>query len=333
MADATPLRPVAVDAMGGDDAPEALVAGAVASVRAGQPVLLIGDQARLRPLIPRGVDIAILHTDDAVDMEDAAVSVRRRPDSSLRLALQEVAAGRACAAVSCGHTGAALVGAVLDLGVLPGVERPAVATVLPRSDGGQLVLADAGANVDCRPEQLANFALLGAALAHTLGVEAPRVGLLANGSEPGKGNMQVRATLPLLQALPLDVVGNVEPPDAFRGVCDVLVCDGFAGNIMLKSVEGAAETVLSLLKEELKGHRSAQIGAWLLQRAVKGLRGKVAWESIGGGLLLGVDGVVVIGHGRSNAEAVSAAISLAARSAEGDLVGGLRARLGQDPTR
>lgn len=321
-------RPVAVDAMGGDDAPEALVAGAVASVRAGLPVLLIGDQTVLRPLIPRGVDLPIVHTEDAVGMDDPAVSVRRRPESSLRLAMQEVASGRACAAVSCGHTGAALVAAVLDLGVLPGVERPAVATVLPRSDGGQLVLTDAGANVDCRPEQLASFAMLGAALAESLGVEEPRVGLLSNGTEPGKGNMQVRATLPLLEALPLDVVGNVEPPAAFRGDCDVLVCDGFAGNIMLKSVEGAADTVLRLLREELKGHRSAQLGAWLLQRALRGLRGKVAWEAIGGGLLLGVEGVLVIGHGRSNAEAVAAAIALAHTSAEGGLVESLRARLG-----
>lgn len=312
--------------MGGDDAPAAVVAGAVAAVRSGIEVLLIGDQTQIRPLIPRGVDIAVVHAEDAVGMEDPAVSVRRRPNSSLRLALQEVAAGRACAAVSCGHTGAALVGAVLDLGVIPGVERPAVATVLPRSDGGQLVLADAGANVDCRPEQLASFALLGAALAEALGVEQPRVGLLANGSEPGKGNMQVRATLPLLEALPLTVVGNIEPPQAFRGGCDVLVCDGFVGNILLKGVEGAAETVISLLKAEIEAHKSAQLGAWLLQRTLGGLRAKVAWESIGGGLLLGVEGVVVVGHGRSNAEAVTAAIALAHRNARGDLLGGLRKR-------
>ncbi|MCO4744402.1 MAG: phosphate acyltransferase PlsX [Proteobacteria bacterium] len=327
MSDESTVRPVAVDAMGGDRAPESIVAGAVAAVRSGVPVILFGDQAVIRPLVPRNVDISIVHTDDAVGMSDAAVGVRRRPDSSMRLALREVASGRARAAVTCGHTGAALVAAVLDLGVLSGVERPAVATVLPRSDGGQLVLADAGANVDCRPEQLASFAVLGAAFAESLGVESPRVGLLSNGSEPGKGNMQVRATLPLIEALPVHVVGNIEPPAAFRGECDVLVCDGFAGNIMLKSVEGAAETVLALLKAELKQHRSAQVGAWLLQRVLRKLRGKVSWESIGGGLLLGVDGVVVIGHGRSTEEAVTAAIHLAARSSEGELVDRLRERL------
>lgn len=322
-----PVRPVAVDAMGGDNAPHAIVAGAVAAVRAGTPVMLFGDQAVIRPLIPRGVDIPVVHTDDAVGMHEPPMGVRKRPDCSMRLALREVAEGRARAAVSCGNTGAVLVASVLDLGVLAGVERPAVATVLPRSDGGQLILADAGANVDCRPEQLASFALLGAAFAESLGVESPRVGLLANGSEAGKGNMQVRATLPLLHALPLDVVGNIEPPEAFRGGCDVLVCDGFAGNILLKSVEGAAETVISLLREELKQHRSAQLGAWLLQRVLRRLRDKIAWEAIGGGLLLGVEGVVVVGHGRSTEEATEAAIHLAARSADGDLLARLRGRL------
>lgn len=330
MTDASPVRPVAVDAMGGDEAPQAVVAGAVGAVRAGIPVTLVGDQARLRPLVPRGVDIAIVHTDDVVGMNDSPTSVRNRPSTSLRIALQEVAEGRACGAVSCGNTGAALVGAVLDLGILPGVERPAVATVLPRADGGQLVLADAGANVDCRPEQLASFALLGAALAHALGIVDPRVGLLSNGSEPGKGNMQVRATLPLLEQLPLAVVGNVEPPDAFAGACDVLVCDGFAGNILLKSVEGAADTVLRLLRDALREHRSAQLGAWLMQGTMRGLKAKVGWESIGGGLLLGVDGVVVIGHGRSSPEAVEAAIGLAARSAGGDLTGVIRSRLADE---
>lgn len=321
------VRPVAVDAMGGDHAPEAIVAGAVASVRSGIDVILVGDEPLIRPLIPRGVDLRVVHAEDAYGMHESPLGIRKRPECSMRLALREVTEGRARAMVSCGNTGAALVASVLDMGVLSGVERPAVATVLPRSDGGQLILADAGANVDCRPEQLANFALLGAALAESLGIESPRIGLLANGSEAGKGNMQVRATLPLLEALPLDVVGNIEPPSAFRGGCDVLVCDGFAGNIMLKSVEGAADTVISLLRQELKQHRSAQFGAWLLQRALRGLRGKVAWEAIGGGLLLGVDGVVVIGHGRSTAEACDAAIQLAARSVEGGLLESVRSRL------
>ena len=328
MSDAAALRPVAVDAMGGDDAPHVIVQGAVAAVRSGIPVLLFGDVEQLRPLVPKGVDIDVVHAGDTVSPEDTPASLRRRPDTSVRTALREVAEGRACAMVSCGNTGATLVAAVLELGVLPGVERPAVATLLPRSDGGRLVLTDAGANVDCRPEQLASFARLGGCLAETMGVEQPRIGLLANGSEPGKGNMQVRATLPLLEGLPWPVVGNIEPPAALRGECDVLVCDGFVGNVFLKGVEGAAETVLAILKEELRGQKTAQLGAWQVGRALAGLRQRVAWEALGGGLLLGVEGVVVVGHGRSTPQAVQTAIGLAHQTGHSDLVDLLGEKLG-----
>lgn len=304
--------PVAVDAMGGDEAPAVIVAGAIAAVRAGIPVILVGDEARIRPLLPRRGAPEIVHTPDVVEMnEGAASAVRRKTNASVRVAMRLVADGRASAVVSCGSTGAALVAAHFDLGVVDGVERPALASILPRSDGGKLVMLDAGANVDCKPEMLANFALLGAAYAESIGVKNPRIGLLANGEEDGKGNVQVRATLPLLRTLPLDVIGNVEPTAAMAGACDVLVCDGFVGNILLKAAEGAVATVQQLLREEIARRPSGIFGAWLLSGAFQRFRKRVEWDAHGGAVLLGAKGIVVAGHGRANAQSVHAAIRVA----------------------
>lgn len=320
--------PVALDAMGGDHAPEAIVAGATLATAAGLSVVLVGDEAKIRPVLPRGSTIEIVHAPDVVAMDEAAVAaVRRKPDSSLRRAMALVREGRASAVVSCGNTGAVLVAAVLDLGVLDGVERPAIATLLPRSDGGTLVLLDAGANVDCRPEMLACFASLGAAWAGALGVHEPRVGLLANGEEASKGNAQVRATLPLMQALPLRIVGNVEPNAAMAGACDVLVCDGFVGNVLIKGVEATAETVVRLLREEIRRNPSARFGAWLTSRAFGRFRQRVKWQAYGGGVLLGTKGIVVVGHGRANAEAVASAVRTASDAARSRLVERLTERL------
>lgn len=323
-----PALPVAVDAMGGDEAPAAVVAGALDASRRGVPVTLVGDRARIEPLLPRASGVGLVHAPDVVAMSDEAGSVRRRADTSIRVAMQLVRRGEACGMVSCGHTGAVVVAAALDLGILDGVERPAIATLLPRADGGRLVLLDAGANVDCRPEQLASFAVLGAAYAELLGVADPRVGLLSIGEEDTKGNMQVRASLPLLRELPLRVVGNVEPGAAMMGGCDVLVCDGFVGNVLLKAAEGAVGVVVQLLREEISRSPGARLGAWLLAGALRRFRRRVAWDVQGGALLLGTDGVVVVGHGRANPRAVGAAIELAARSAHKGLVPVLRSKLG-----
>nr|MBA2320757.1 phosphate acyltransferase PlsX [Deltaproteobacteria bacterium] len=259
--------------------------------------------------------------------ESPAGAVRRKPDSSVRRALRAVRDGEADGVVSCGPTGAVLVASILELGLLPGVDRPAVATVLPRSDGGRLILLDAGANTDCRPELLATFAVLGAAYAEVLGVANPRVGLLANGEEDGKGNVQVRTTLPLLRALDLQVVGNIEPPAAMAGGCDVLVCDGFVGNILLKAAEGAVDTVVRLLRAEIRRSPAGLLGALLLRGAFQRFRRRVAWDAHGGALLLGTRGVVVVGHGRANPAAVAQAIRVAARAAEGRMVQRVAGRL------
>jgi len=319
--------------MGGDDAPEAIVAGAVEAVRAGERVVLVGDRARLEPLLPRRGRPDVVHSPVAIAMDDGPVAVRRRENASVRVAMGLVKDGRACAAVSCGNTGATLVAAILDLGVADGVERPAIATVLPRADGGRLVLLDAGANVDCRPEQLASFALLGVAYAEALGMRNPRVGLLSNGEEDRKGNMQVRATLPLLRELPILVVGNVEPPAAMEGACDVLVCDGFVGNILLKAAEGAVTTVVGLLREEVRRSVPGMTGAFLLRGAIERFRDRVAWDAHGGALLLGTGGLVVVGHGRANPVAVHRAVELARRSSEQGLLDALSKRLGDRVSR
>jgi glycerol-3-phosphate acyltransferase PlsX len=320
---------IAVDAMGGDHAPAEIVAGASRAAAEGLPVTLVGREAELRALLPRrGPVPEIVDAPDVVGMGDAAVAgVRRSEQSSLRVALRLVRDGRAGAVVSCGNTGAVLVAAVLDLGVLPSVDRPAIATVLPRADGGRLFLLDAGANVDCRPEQLVAFASLGVAYAEACGVPDPRVGLLSNGEEDGKGNTQVKATLPLLRKSGLRVVGNVEPSVAMEGGCDVLVTDGFVGNVLLKAAEGAVTTVVQLLRQEIRRSPVGVLGALLLRGAFRRFRERVAWDAHGGAVLLGTKGIVVVGHGRANAHAVHQAIRLAHRTSTSGLADRLRSRL------
>jgi len=325
-------RTVAVDAMGGDDAPEAIVEGAVRAHAAGFPVVLVGDRARLEPLLPRRHAPAVVHASDAVAMDEPASSVRRRPDVSVRRALALVKQGRCAGALSCGHSGALLVSSLVELGTHDGVERPAIASVLPRSDGGRLVLMDAGANVDCKPEQLASFAQLGSIYAEAMGVERPRIGLLSNGEEDHKGNLQVRATLPLLRSLDLLVVGPIEPSAAMAGACDVLICDGFVGNVLLKAAEGAVQTVVTLLREEITRRPTGRLGAVLLRGAFRRFRDRVAWDAHGGALLLGVRGLVAVGHGRATPDAVAAAVRMLHHAAGSGLHARLTERFGSiDP--
>ena len=309
----SPGLPVALDVMGGDHAPEALVDGAVMAARQGCSVLLVGDAAAIRAQMPADIELPVIDAPDVVGMDEApAAAVRRKPEASINRAVGAIPGGEACAAVCCGNTGAAMAASLFGLGRLPGVQRPAVTSVVPRTDGGRLVLLDLGANVDCRPEHLAQFALMGHAFARgVLGQSRPAVGLLSNGSEAGKGNELVRAASALVEALPINYVGNIEPLEAFRGGCDVLVCDGFVGNVMLKTAEATAEVVGALLKEEILRDLSGKAGAWLLQGAFRRFRDRTDYAAVGGALLLGVNGVVVVGHGRSDARAVASAIRFA----------------------
>ncbi|MCB9662685.1 MAG: phosphate acyltransferase PlsX [Alphaproteobacteria bacterium] len=328
----SPRPVVAVDAMGGDLAPGALVEGAVLAHEAGLGVILVGHEAELRPLLPASSGVQIVHAADVVGMDAKPGDAKRLDDASVRVALRLVAEGRACGAVSAGNSGATLFAAVLELGRVEGVDRPAIATSLPRSDGGTLVLVDIGTTTDAQPHHLASFALLGEAYARVLGMDAPRVGLLSNGSEPGKGNRLVQESAPLIEALPLDFVGNVEPDAAFAGACDVLVSDGFTGNILLKTAEGVIGMLRRVAGDAIRGDLRGRLAGLLLRPAARALRDELDWRSRGGALLLGVPAPVVVAHGRADPVAVRAAIQLAHYAHGHGLVGavarGLAARPG-----
>jgi glycerol-3-phosphate acyltransferase PlsX len=309
---------VAVDAMGGDHAPLAEIAGARAAAAEGIEVLLVGDERRLRAA--GSGELAVLHASEIVTMDDhPAQAFRAKRDSSLRVAVDAVKSGRAAAMVSAGNSGAVLAHALLVLGRLPGVDRPAIVTVFPTA-AGPLTLCDAGANVDVKPAMLAQFALLGAAYDRAVNGRArPRVGLLSNGSEEGKGTELTRAAHALLAALPGDgavrYLGYVEGTDLFRGAVDVVATDGFTGNVVLKTAEGLAEAFLGFVHSELAVTARGRVGGAVAAPALKRLRSQIHYAETGGALLAGVDGVVMLAHGRSDATAIKNAIRGAVRLA------------------
>ncbi len=308
---------IALDAFGGDQAPVAEVAGALMAVReAAVEVLLVGDRARLDEQLTRaGVTprdaVRIVHASEVVTMDDhPAQAYRTKRDSSLRLACDVVKAGQACAVVSAGNSGAILAHALFVLGRLPGVERPAIVTVFP-TPSGPLTLCDAGANVDVKPAMLVQFALLGAAYDTVVHQRRPRVGLLANGTEASKGTELTRAAHAVLAALPQRTwryLGHVEGSELFRGAVDVVATDGFTGNVVLKTAEGLAEAFLGLVHAELTGTARGRVGAAMITPALAGLRQRIHYAETGGALLAGVDGVVMVCHGRSDAAAIKNAI-------------------------
>jgi len=322
-----PLRPIALDAMGGDGAPRATVLGARQAVEElGIPVLLVGPTKRLRRelgrfrVVPSGLEL--VDAPDVVAMDDPPISVLRgKRNSSLSVCAELVRSQRAAAMVTAGNTGAAWVAAKSVLGMIPGVDRPALAAILPRSEGHTLVL-DVGANVECKPHQLVQFAVMGALYAEAvLGVQQPRVGLMSVGEEESKGGTRGREGYKVLAGAGIRFVGNVEGRDVFVGDVDVIVCDGFTGNVVLKVAEGLGEMVIGMLKEEAQ--RSPVYGAGLLMAkgAFRSLKGKVDYSEYGGAPLLGVNGACLIGHGRSSAKAIRNAIRFARSYAEADVVG------------
>lgn len=332
MSDRADELAIAVDAMGGDHAPDAIVEGAIQAARQGIRSLVVGPEERLRPMVADQPLVEVVHAPDVIGMgDDAVAAARGNGSTSVHVTLRLVRDGKAAAAVSCGNTGALVVAAHFDLGLLPGVERSPIATVLPRANGGKLILLDAGATVDCRPETLVTYARLGASYAEAIGMDNPRVGLLANGEEDTKGNAQTRATLPLLRQTDLNVVGNVEPSAAMDGACEVLVTDGFVGNVILKAVEGAASVVTGRLRKEIHRRWSARFGAWMLGGAMRRFRQRVDWDAHGGAVLLGTQGVVVVGHGRANASAVRSSIHLAHRTARSGSMASMAAQISQTP--
>lgn len=313
---------IAVDAMGGDHAPRRPVDGALAAARyLGVGIDLVGRADLLRDELVRhpdadALDVTVVDAPDVVTMEEsAALAFRRKPRSSVMVAAGRVKDGHAAALVTAGHTGAAVVAAHAVFGMLEGVDRPALAPVVP-TKRGSAVLLDAGATVECRPAHLVQFGVMGAAYARVaLGLDRPRVGLLSIGEEASKGNELTREAHRLMTQAPVHFVGNVEARGIFAGEADVVVADGFTGNVALKLSEGVVEMVEDLLREELQSTFSSQMGYLLSQRAFRRFRKRVDYSEYGGAPLLGTAGVVVVGHGRSSVKAIRNAVAQAARLA------------------
>lgn len=309
---------VAVDAMGGDLGSGVVVAGAVdAACEFGTAVTLVGQETEVRRHLgahPAGaLDVTVLHAPETVAMDESpSVALRRKKQSSIRVGLELLKQGEADAFVSAGNTGAVMATALVVLGPLPGVERPAIAIVIPTKTG-RAVLLDAGANVDCKPRHLHQFGIMGSVYAEAvLGTHVPRVGLLSIGEEESKGNELTREAFKELEEDEgIRFIGNVEGRDVFNGQVDVVVCDGFTGNVALKISEGVAEVFVSLLREELARDFWARAGSLLMRRSLRRFKRRLDYSEYGGAPLFGVDGVCIIGHGRSSPKAIKNAIRVA----------------------
>jgi phosphate acyltransferase len=311
-----PVR-VAVDAMGGDRAPEEIVAGALEAASDEVAPVLFGPRETLEPL----GGLEIVHAEQVVAMDEKpSDAVREKRDSSLFLSCRAVGEGNADAVVSAGNTGATLAAGLIEIRRLPDVHRPAIAVPLPAL-GGPSILLDAGANADARPEHLLQFAHMGTVFAREiLGIEAPEVALLSIGEEPDKGNRLVREAHPELAASGLRFIGNVESRDLLRKAADVVVCDGFTGNMALKLLEGTIKATLDTFREEVTSSARGTLGGLLIRPAARALRERLDPDTYGGAYLLGLRGLVVIAHGNSSRHAIANAIRYAARGVRGGVV-------------
>jgi len=314
---------IALDAMGSDRAPKPEIEGAIQAARQHDVrVVLVGPENLLRPELARysaaaSLPIEILHASEIISMEEkAAQAVRAKRDSSMRVGLRLVREGQAAGFVTAGNTGAAMATAKVVLGMIPGVDRPALAAIFPTAMGTAALLLDVGANVDCTPQNLEQFAVMGETYFRArFGTRRPRVGLLSIGEEESKGNELTREAFPLLKQLPLNFVGNVEGRDLYNGKVDVIVADGFVGNVALKISEGVANLVRSTLKETLKATITRQVGYFLSRSAFADFKKRLDHTEYGGAPLLGVKGVCFITHGSSNANAMKNALRVASEFA------------------
>ncbi len=321
-------KPIALDAMGGDFAPAAMVEGAVKAAKQNVPIILVGREpdlqtklARLDPLWKK-LPIEIVHASDVIGMEDHATETRKNKNLTINVAMRLLREQRASAVVAQGHTGATLVSALFGLGRLPGVERPAIVANFPNRTG-RITVVDVGANADNKASFLQGFALMGAAYVQAvLGKTNPTVGLLSIGEERGKGNQLVLESFELLQNTPgLNFYGNVEGRDIFLGTVDVVVTDGFTGNVLLKLAESEAKVLFGWVKEALSGGSLlTKLGAALVRPALRGVASRLDPSEFGAQPLLGVNGLVFIGHGSSNARAVESALINAAKAVEAGLL-------------
>ncbi|MBB5063996.1 phosphate acyltransferase PlsX [Granulicella mallensis] len=331
---------IVLDAMGSDKAPEPEIRGAILACRQlDVRVHLTGPEDLLRPKLrealkayARGerLPVFISQASEWINMDDkAAQAVRSKRDSSMRVGLKMVREGRAAGFVTAGNTGAAMATAKMVLGSLSGVDRPALATIVPTTTGRPSLLLDVGANVDSDPENLVQFAVMGHVYAkNVLRIPNPRLGLLSIGEEDGKGNSLTRDTLPLLRELKgINFIGNVEGRDLFNGHADVIVCDGFVGNVALKTCEGTAKLLTVSLKESLKSTVTSQVGALLSRKAFADFKKRLDYSEYGGAVLLGVRGVSIVGHGSSNERAIMNGIRVAAEFAQAEVNQGIETAL------
>jgi phosphate acyltransferase len=327
---------IVVDAMGSDKAPEPEVRGAILACRQlDVRVHLVGPEEIIRPALRRALGgqhlpIFVAPASEWISMDDkAAQAVRAKRDSTMRVGLKMVREGRAAGFFTAGNTGAAMATAKMVLGMLSGVERPALATILPTVHHSPSLLLDVGANVDSDPDNLVQFAVMGNIYSrNVLKVANPRVGLLSIGEEDSKGNSLTRDTLPLLRELKnINFIGNVEGRDLFNGHADVAVCDGFVGNVALKSIEGVGKLVSVLLRESLKSTVTSQVGALLSRKAFNEFKKRLDYSEYGGAPLLGVRGVCIVGHGSSNEKAVMNGIRVTAEFAQAEVNSGIEATL------
>ncbi len=314
---------IALDAMGGDAAPAVTVRGALDAVDAlGIGVVLVGDETRIRAELGTQGDgrISVRHASEVVGMEESpAVALRRKKDSSIRVAVNLVKSGEADAVVSAGNTGAAMATSFLVLGASEGVDRPGIATVMPSAQD-PFVLIDAGATVDCKPMHLLQFGVMGEVYASmALGRANPKIGLLSIGEEASKGNELTKESFKLLSDSHLNFVGNVEGKDIFAGAVDVVVCDGFIGNVALKIGEGIVEAAVHMLRRELAHSLLGKLGYVLLKAGVPELKKKLDYSEYGGAPLLGINGICIISHGRSSSKAIRNALAVAADAARNNL--------------
>jgi len=323
---------IAVDAMGGDRAPAVVVEGAVQAARDfGLEIILVGQrgavQAELDKYDTAGLGLTLKHASQVLEMDEhPAAAVKAKKDCSMVVAIDLVKRREADGFFTAGNSGGALAASLFRLGRIRGIQRPAISTVFPsQTPQGYCFLLDIGANADCKPEYLLQFAIMGSLYAErVLGVPNPRVAIVSNGEEEGKGNQLVRDTLPLLQAGSFNFVGNAEGKDICWGIADVVVTDGFTGNVVLKMAEGVAKYLLDLLKEEITGRQVSKVGAMLAKPAFDEVKRRLDYREYGGAPLLGIDGVVIIGHGRSDALAIGNGIRLTAQTAENGVVDAIK---------
>jgi glycerol-3-phosphate acyltransferase PlsX len=309
---------IAVDAMGGDHAPEVEIEGAIqAAAQFGIPIVLVGQEDRIQPFLEKqdtaSLHIEVIHASEVITMdESAATAARKKKDSSIRVAARLMRDGAVAGVVSAGNTGAVMATVKMVLGTLPVVDRPALSTVLPTQKAKPAILLDVGANVDCKPHHLEQFAVMGDIYSRAIfGIRRPRVGLLSIGEEDSKGNELTKEAFKSLKHAPINFIGNVEGRDIFKGEIDVIVCDGFTGNVALKLSEGLIETFATMLRQELEKTIAAKVGYILAERAFRAFRRRLDYSEYGGAPLLGMKGITIVCHGRSNANAIKNAIRVA----------------------